>query len=76
MATLRKPFREGFQGRFLARFRNVVALGFVRFQTDWKRLPRNGRDRIARQPLARVLKGERGRLSEALQNGFRETVPK
>ena len=76
MATLRKAFREGFQRRFLVGFRNVVALGFVRFQTEWNRVPRSGRDSVARQHLARVPKEERGRLSEACQNGFRETVPK
>src|SRR6266851_4481402 len=75
MATSRKPFREGFRGRFLVGFRNVVALGFVRFQTEWNRVPRNGRDSVARQALERVPKGERGMLSAALQNRFRETVP-
>jgi hypothetical protein len=51
-------------------------MGFIRFQTEWNRLPRNGRDSVARQPLETVPEGERGRVSEAFQNGFRETVPK
>lgn len=67
-----KDFRDG----SWSAFGKYPLMGFDRFQTEWNRLPRNGRGSVAKQLRERVPKGERGRISEALQNGFRETVAK